>query len=136
MFLWKTLKSQLNELHDFRQVNWGSSENQVRNIELNILEYDGDNTLFYKTKLLGQNCLTVYHFMKDSLIGSTYVFFDANDNQNITITQQADDMLTQKYGAAFFNDILWTPDIRKYKVATYSDLASSIANGDTTQITS
>jgi hypothetical protein len=85
--------------HDFRNVDWGMSRDEVKDAETSVFEKENEITLTYRTEIDGIKSSIVYKFSpKDQLISSYYYFFLNDVSEYINEFKEIKQDLTNKYG--------------------------------------
>lgn len=99
----------------FRKTRWGMSLGEVKASEpLEPAQSTGD-MLGYKTKVLQKNVLLAYIFADQKLVRAKYVLVERHSNKTDFIQDYKDfqRILTEKYGKAKRDDLIWKDDLYK-----------------------
>ncbi len=102
-----------SEDHTFRNAKWGMSAKEVTASESGVDPASIDeNTIRYKTQILGKNVELMYLFYQNKLTGATYRLEDnyLNSNHFLNTYNKFKAALTQKYGPPQDEAITWTND--------------------------
>jgi len=105
----------------FRQVIWGMSQEQVKEIEKDEFvqkQYSkstGLDILAYKGQAGGFECLIAYYFAENQLVEGRYVFMEKHSNRNLYIDdfKNIKNSLIEKYGKPEGDNVIWRDDLYK-----------------------
>ncbi|AKP52690.1 hypothetical protein [Cyclobacterium amurskyense] len=113
---------------DFRKVNWGMSNSEVKQIETSELVKEETNSLAYRTDLAGFNALVGYIFAGDKLTRGKYVLLEDHSNRNDFISdfKKLKELLTKKYGNPGKDETIWKNNLYK---DDYEDWGTAISIG-------
>jgi hypothetical protein len=100
---------------DFRKVSWGMSKAQVLASEDLELFEQHENTLIYKTNLMGFDAITGYIFAGDKLTRSKYIFTEEHTDKNDFILdyEKLKGFLKKKYGEPDIDEVIWKNEMFK-----------------------
>lgn len=113
---------------DFRNVNWGMSKSEVKQVETSKLAQEETNSLFYRTELAGFNAFVGYIFAGDKLTRGKYVLLEDHSNKNDYISdyKKLKKLLTKKYGIPEKDESIWKNNLYK---DDYEDWGTAISIG-------
>lgn len=102
---------------DFRDAEWGMSQDQVKLLEITEPVYPKKDTLTFKGKVAGEKVDIIYEFNSDRLESGKYYFNEKNINNNVYLRdyEKINKFLDLKYGQPESNKTLWSNDIYKEK---------------------
>jgi hypothetical protein len=110
------LLSQSTFAQDFRNVAWGTSQEEVKVSEnINPLAEDKESLLF-KVQLAGKEVTLVYKFLSPhGLYSSGYLFDEKHTNKNNFIDDydEIKSLLIKKYGPPTVERVIWLNDLFK-----------------------
>ncbi|MBA7584697.1 hypothetical protein ES708_26654 [subsurface metagenome] len=117
---------------DFRNINWGMSQAEVkeRETEGEIVLEDSKLLVIGNLSLAGLDVSLGYRFnVKDQVFGATYLIKEEHTNNTAYITDYKNlkDKLIDKYGAPDEDEIIWLDDLWKDEP---SDWGMAIITGD------
>ncbi|MDO7976742.1 outer membrane protein assembly factor BamB family protein [Oceanotoga teriensis] len=119
-----------NRVYDFRNVNWGMSKEEVKEIETSdfIINLD-DGTLVYKGTVAGEKVFIYYEFYNNALIQGKYAFLidHSNENDYIDDYNRLKGLLNKKYGKAHEDEQIWKDNLYK---DDYENWGFAISTGD------
>lgn len=94
---------------DFRSVNWGMSQDQVKILENARLVIDSPRMLSYDGNAGGLPCQIAYLFVQDQLVASHYFFttHHPDDATYIEDFRNIKETLTEKYGRPIVDEATW-----------------------------
>ena len=100
---------------DFRNVNWGMTKEEVKQIETIKFEEENDNMLIYSTRISNLDAILFYVFVGNKLTKAGYLFTEEHSNDNLFIDdfKKIDALLIKKYGAPDAQEITWKNDLYK-----------------------
>lgn len=111
------------EDHDFRNVNWGMSEEEVKaNETATWVMKIKEGVIAYKTKIAGFDAALYYEFVNDQLVNACYMFDiqHTNENDYIDDYEKLKTLLTKKYGSPISNDdMIWKDTLYQNKQDEY-----------------
>jgi hypothetical protein len=121
-----------SENYTFRYTRWGMTAEEVIASEsmLDPIE-KSENTIKYKTQVLGRNVELVYSFVQNQLIGSSYKINEnyLNSQHFITSYQNLKAALTKKYGPSKVDLVNWRNDAFR-NISSKKGLALSLGHVD------
>lgn len=97
----------------FRNATWGMTQEEVVASESRLDPVStNENTIRYKTQLLGRNVQLVYFFAQNKLTRTAYMLDDnyLNSNHFLNTYQRFKSALTRKYGPPLKEETTWTND--------------------------
>jgi len=106
-------KLSFGESYNFRYTRWGMTEEEVIDSESKLDPIEkSNNSIKYKTQVLGKNVEIVYQFAQNKLIGSSYKLDDnyLNSQHFINTYNNFKEKLAQKYGPAQKDKTIWLND--------------------------
>jgi len=118
------------ENYTFRFTRWGMTSEEVIASELKLDPVEkSENSIKYKTLVLGKNVELVYLFAQNKLIGASYKLEDnyINSQHFISTYQKFKRALAQKYGPAKKDEIIWSNDTYR-NVSSKRGLALSLGH--------
>ncbi len=118
------------ENYTFRFTRWGMSSEEVIASESKLDPIaKSENFIKYKTQILGKNVELIYLFSQNKLIKSSYKLEDnyINSQHFITTYQKFKVALSQKYGPAKKEEIIWLNDAYR-NVSNKRGLALSLGH--------
>ena len=101
--------------YDFRETNWGMSEEQVKVTEDKKPNFEDNTMLSYKVTISEKDFECAYLFLEDKLYGSRYLFFGEHSNKNLYIDdyEELKEILTKEYGKPKIDKVTWKNDLFK-----------------------
>lgn len=121
-----------SENYTFRYTRWGMTAEEVIAAEsmLDPIEKN-ENTIKYKTQVLGRNVELIYSFVQNQLTGSSYIINEnyLNSQHFITSYRKLKAALTQKYGPSKVDQINWRNDAFR-NISSKKGLALSLGHVD------
>ena len=109
-----TFSSLANVCHadGFRQVPWYTTQTQAQK-KLGKADKTTNNQLHYQTSLAGMQFSLTLEFFDDQLIAGTYkrIGVHADRMHHHQEYLRLNELLTEKYGAPFRDDTVWTNDL-------------------------
>ena len=115
---------------DFRQSNWGESKAQVKKNEKTTFSKEGDSSLEYWDKVVSQDCLVTYTFLKGRLVNAQYLCeIEAPNYKDVfTACMVYEFLLYKKYGDAKVSEPKWMAG--GYDEDDEADKGKALAHGD------
>ncbi len=114
--------------HDFRELDWGMTINEVKQAETLQLKSQIGSQLRYTKSLNGINCSLIYYFTQGRLSKAVYSskesYLDYNDY--IKDYQALKNILVKKYGQPLNDDQNWTDPKNKEQS---KDNGTAVSNG-------
>lgn len=115
---------------DFRQVHWGVTKEEVKNIEKEKLSIELNDSLVYNTTINYKECVLIYTFFNNGVLDSGGYMFDiehTNKNDYIEDYKNIQRLLIQKYQQPQIDKINWKRDLFKSDLEKWG-LAVSIGD--------
>lgn len=102
---------------DFRDAEWGMSQNQVKSLEITESIYPQKDILTFKGKLAGEKVDIIYEFNNDKLESGKYLFNKKNINNNVYLSDydKIEKFIDIKYGQPQSKKTHWRNDLYKEK---------------------
>lgn len=124
-----TLSVNAAEEYDFRNVNWGMSQEKVKENETAELILPSEEMLVYKNSINNKDYMLIYNFKDDTLYSAAYLFGKSfyDDNLYIDEYDYLQELLIGKYGEPLEDETYWFDDTYKYE---YNDHGLAISIGD------
>lgn len=114
---------------DFRNVRWGMSKKQVKDLQKDKLVNEDAELVAYETTAIGLPAWMVFYFVDNKLYGSAYIFspkaFGKDGSDYLNDFRSVNNLLEEKYGKATSEEEKWADDKEKY-----SDIAFHLDLGD------
>ncbi len=103
----------LSPAADFRDVKWGMTPAQVKNIEQEKLIESDPDLLYYNAKVGGLKAYVVYQFLANKLVEGVYSFTETHSNKNFYIDDYKNikSLLIKKYGKPQIDGSPWLDDL-------------------------
>ena len=105
------------QINDFRNSKWGDNKEKIRSTEKLELDYELDNALVYKDRLLGLDCKVAYIFIDDKLVRAKFIFTEDHTNENEYLNDYVvvKDIFIKKYNKPFYDKEIWNNSLYKNK---------------------
>lgn len=103
------------QAQDFRQINWGMSVEEVKDIEgLKVLD-ENENMFVYAVKIADREAFLFYKHVNNEVVQGGYSFQQRYDDKNDYISdyEELKHKLTEEYGGPVIDEVLWKND--KYR---------------------
>ncbi|MGE4412433.1 MAG: hypothetical protein AB7E45_01890 [Candidatus Caldatribacteriota bacterium] len=119
--------------YDFRQVKWGMSKEDVKEIEDRDIVYEDvggtQELILYADQISKFDCFVSYLFVQDKLASAGYYINEEHTNKNTYIDdyEKLKELLSKKYGQPIKDNIIWKDDLYKDNKKDWG-LAISIAD--------
>lgn len=113
---------------DFRNAKWGEDEETVKKYEIEIALTEGENQLLGEANVGGYDSYVGFLFDNNALYQGIYAFVlnYSNAGQYIPVYDALKNMLTQKYGNPYEDEII---PLAKQKQIDYAGPASALEYG-------
>ncbi len=106
----------LSQEYDFRAINWWMTRDEVIASEQGELLLEDEKMVAYAVEIINMETFLVYYFdERDVLWGSTVLFRHDYSDPDLYLDDfvYVKEVLTQKYGEPFIDDVRWLDDIER-----------------------